>query len=550
MPGFRDLSIRVKLTLAIVLTSLFTLTLASIAFIVNDQRSFVANLTASIGQVTQILADNCASALAFDDDATAAEVLAAVSSDEHIRWAVAVLPDGRQFAAYVRKDAAAPPTMPAVGEDGALHADDRLTIRRPIVSESKEIGAVFVQTDLTEVRARLIEFIGISLVVLLATSLIGLLVAARFQRSFSRPIGELKSGAEKLAVGNLDFDLTYESRDEIGRLAVTFRDLKKYLEDLTRAAEQIAVNDLSGGVSPRSDRDVLGNSFNHMIANLRSVVTQFSDHAKGLVSAAVDISEASEKVSAGARDQADQVSEVTAAVEQMTATIVEASRNAGEANCASREAADTAGTGGEIVRETIQGMMNIAEVVRTSADSIGELADSAQKIGDIIGVIEDIADQTNLLALNAAIEAARAGEQGRGFAVVADEVRKLAERTAKATKEISGVILGVQNKTGSVVQSMESGLIQVEKGRELADQAGSSLQEIVIMSQKVMNMIRQISEASNQQSQVAENVSQRIEAISTVTSSASKQSFDALTAARDLHQRAENLQTMVDRFKL
>jgi len=203
-----------------------------------------------------------------------------------------------------------------------------------------------------------------------------------------------------------------------------------------------------------------------------------------------------------------------------------------------------------VVNETIHGMQTIAQVVRESADSIGKLAKSADQIGNIIGVINDVADQTNLLALNAAIEAARAGEHGRGFAVVADEVRKLAERTGKATGEITDMIKGIQNETNEAVQSMESGIQEVDKGRELADQAGNSLNEIVTMTQRVMDMIQQIATASEEQSTAAEQISKNIENISSVTKETATGAEQSAAAAEELNRQAEGLQQMVARFKV
>ena len=170
--------------------------------------------------------------------------------------------------------------------------------------------------------------------------------------------------------------------------------------------------------------------------------------------------------------------------------------------------------GGKVVGETIEGMKRIADVVNKSAETVKELGKSSDQIGEIIGVIDDIADQTNLLALNAAIEAARAGEQGRGFAVVADEVRKLAERTTKATKEIAGMIKKIQSDTTGAVQSMEAGHEGGRARDRLADKAGTSLTEIVGVSQKVTDMVTQIAAASEEQSSASEQISKNVEAIS------------------------------------
>jgi methyl-accepting chemotaxis protein len=195
-------------------------------------------------------------------------------------------------------------------------------------------------------------------------------------------------------------------------------------------------------------------------------------------------------------------------------------------------------------------MNRIAAVVNQSAQTVKALGKSSDQIGEIIGVIDDIADQTNLLALNAAIEAARAGEQGRGFAVVADEVRKLAERTTKATKEIAGMIKQIQGETTGAVSAMEEGTKEVEQGKELAEKAGVSLKEIVEVSQRVTDMVAQIAAASEEQSSASEQISKNVEAISAVTGETASGTQQIARAAEDLNRLTENLQQLVGRFKL
>ncbi len=287
-----------------------------------------------------------------------------------------------------------------------------------------------------------------------------------------------------------------------------------------------------------------------MSRNLNTIIRQLSENATQLASAATEVASAAEQTSRGAQTQEEQISQITVAMEEMTATIVESSRNTSDASSGSKTAADTAGDGGQIVSETIEGMNRIAQVVRESSDSIGKLASSAEQIGEIISVIDDIADQTNLLALNAAIEAARAGEQGRGFAVVADEVRKLAERTGKATGEITDMIKGIQQGTADAVASMEAGTQEVNAGRELADKAGNSLSAVVDGSEKVMDMIQQIATATEQQSVAAEEISKNIEQVASVTKESAAGADQASAAAEELSRNAEGLQQIVGRFKV
>ncbi len=324
------------------------------------------------------------------------------------------------------------------------------------------------------------------------------------------------------------------------------------INEQSEVLEKMSAGDLTVRMTGEYKGDFLAikSSINSLADSFSSALSDVSAAVQATASASNQISSSTEEMAAGAQEQSAQTTEVAGAVEEMTKTIFETTKNSGLASDAAKNAGTIAKEGGKVVGETIDGMNRVAEVVKKSADTVEALGKSSDQIGEIVQVIDDIADQTNLLALNAAIEAARAGEQGRGFAVVADEVRKLAERTTKATKEIATMIRQIQKDTKGAVLSMKEGTEEVEKGKLLADKAGQSLKQIITGAQEVVDMSTQVAAASEEQSSAAEQISKNIESISSVTQQSAAGVQQIARAAEDLNRLTLNLQELVSRFKI
>ena len=286
------------------------------------------------------------------------------------------------------------------------------------------------------------------------------------------------------------------------------------------------------------------------VGNLHGLMKEVAAATHEVAGAATEIASSSEQMANGLGTQEQQTTQVSAAVEEMSATVAEVAGKAQQAANAADQAGSDASSGGEVVQRTVQEMKDIAEQVRRSAIAVGELGKKGEQIGQIIGVINDIADQTNLLALNAAIEAARAGEHGRGFAVVADEVRKLAERTTQATEEVATSIREIQNETNVAVERIEAGTESVGKGVELANSAGEALQRIVAGSGSLVSMVQSIAAAAEEQSAASDEISRSVIEISRITRDSSTGATQAASASNLLSEQAERLRHLVERFKL
>jgi len=455
-----------------------------------------------------------------------------------------------------------------------------------------------------------------------------------------KPLHEVKNILNELALGNIDAEITYNSKDEFGELSGMAIKLREATKEKIFAAQQIAAGVMEK-VNPASDKDTLAFAFNkeveiierlvneadklsqankegnltirgdiakfsggwkriiegvnnmldtivspineasevlNVMANgdftrsmegnyagdyqkikdnvnklkesMNNLIGKVAESTSELSNAASEISSSTEEMAAGANEQSAQTADVSSSVEEMLRTIMENTQAATRAASSAEDAGNKAKEGGDVVVETIEGINRVAEVVTKSAKTIKDLGKSSDQIGEIVQVIDEIADQTNLLALNAAIEAARAGEQGRGFAVVADEVRKLAERTTKATKEIATMIKQIQKETSDAVIAIQQGTEEVEKGKALANKAGEALREIIGHSQQLTDIITQLAASSEEQTAAGDQIAVNIDSINKVTQQSADGTHQISRSAEDLYNLTGNLQQLVNQFRL
>jgi twitching motility protein PilJ len=343
-------------------------------------------------------------------------------------------------------------------------------------------------------------------------------------------------------------------QDTRRRLAVTTeqnrrnqRAILRLLDEMTNLAE----GDLTVHATVTEDiTGAIADSVNYAIDALRSLVTTINQTAMQVSTAAVKTQSTALRLADASNHQAREIASASASITDMADSIEQVSRSAETSAEVAQKSVEIAGKGALTVRKTIDGMDTIREQIQETSKRIKRLGESSQEIGDIVGLINDIADQTNILALNAAIQASAAGEAGRGFAVVADEVQRLAERSANATKQIEALVKTIQADTNEAVISMEQSTSNVVSGAKLALDAGDALNEIEGVSHQLADLIATISHAARQQASVAQNVSSTMNVIQEITMQTSDGTNETAVSIGNLTNLATELRKSVAGFKL
>jgi methyl-accepting chemotaxis protein len=339
-----------------------------------------------------------------------------------------------------------------------------------------------------------------------------------------------------------------------GFIFMLSRMLGRPLNNLIEMMQDIATGDgdLTKRVNLNRGDEIgrLAHWFDTFIDNVHGIISDIAGVSREVASAATEIAASNEEMAAGLSNQQEQTRSASAAVDELNSAAADIARQSADASSQADGSRKNAEEGGKVVANTVSEIKGIASEVNESAKAVALLGQKSEEIGGVISVINDIADQTNLLALNAAIEAARAGEHGRGFAVVADEVRKLAERTTQATEEVSQSIREIQEETQTAVERIENGSCRMEKGVELATSAGESLKVIVDSSNQLLSQVQTIAAAAEEQSASAAQIGDNINRVNAVSNESAQAASQASEAAAELSRQSERLRVLVDRFKL
>ncbi len=479
-------SIRTKLVIAMVFT-LVLIMLSTTMFNESQYRKMAMNgLKDKLTDMSRIIAFNISASLEFKDHDTTMETLNSMKGMREL-IAITIYDDkGEIFANYCTTEGEKLVPLNEPEEPGrveVLEIDNGYRVYKTVLYDQEVLGTLAAEVTLEYLHATLKKNMMINY------SVIGLMILAMavatilFSNNFIKPILKLRDFAQTIAHGDFTVRMDVHSEDELGELTSSIN---------------IMANDMS--------------------LALQQVV------------------DASEKVSKSSSSLSNTSQHVTTTTEEISVNTRQITENSIQAAKKSKQAMDSAMSGEGVVDRAVDRMGQITQKIENSAVKMGELGKSSQEIGVIVNVIDEIADQTNLLALNAAIEAARAGEQGKGFSVVADEIRKLAERTVQATKEISEKIESIQKDTEVTVISMKENVKEVKSGSELANEAGSALSEIRELITGSSEMIQQIADAASEHLAVTESMTNSVE--------------ETMKEAQKLDEMSENLQQIVSKFKI
>ena len=386
-----------------------------------------------------------------------------------------------------------------------------------------------------------------TLIAIVLLSLAGFFIS----RNISTPLREVSNVAEKIASGDLTSDVSIDTRrDEVGVLARSFAQMTQSLRETARAAERIAAGDLTVEMRPKSEKDVLGNAFAAMRNNLRGAIEEIQKSVNVFTSSASEIAAAATQVASGAAETAAAVNETTVTVEEVKQTAQLSSQKSKYVSESAQKAVQISQSGRKSVEEAIEAMNRIREQMESIAESIVRLSEQSQAIGAIIATVNDLAEQSNLLAVNASIEAAKAGEQGRGFAVVAQEVKSLAEQSKQATAQVRTILSDIQKATSASVMATEQGSKAVEAGVKQSVQAGESVHKLAESIAEAAQTATQIAASSQQQMAGMDQMTLAMENIKQASEQNVTSTKQTEIAAQNIQELGQTLKQLVERYKV
>jgi methyl-accepting chemotaxis protein len=370
-------------------------------------------------------------------------------------------------------------------------------------------------------------------------------------RNIAGPLRDLTAMADRITVGDLNVKISATTRtDEVGMLARTFGRMTESLRAMAGAAEQIAAGDLRSTIIPQSPGDVLGNAFARMAQNLRDQIHGLVEGANVLGAAASEIVASTTQLASSATESAAAVSETTTTVEEVRHTAQVASQKAKHVSESAQKAAQISQSGRKFTEDVGTGMTRIRQQMDAIAASMGRLSEQSQTIGQIIATVEDLAAQSNLLAVNAAIEAAKAGEHGKGFGVVAQEVKSLAEQSRQATTQVRTILNDIQKATTTAVLATEQGSKVVDAGTRQTEVAGESIQALAGSVTEAAQAAMQIAASSQQQLVGVDQVAAAMESIKQASTQNVASAAQLANAARNLSDLGHRLKQLVERYKV
>ncbi len=404
-----------------------------------------------------------------------------------------------------------------------------------------------------DAEASLSSATSIVVILLAVVMIIGIIVAIFITRMIVRPLSETQRFAEGVAGGDLDRELTVRSTDETGRLADALRSmvgaLKTNISEAQQKSTQAQKATEEATQAMARAEEAARRAENAKREGMLAAANQLEGMVEIISSASTELSAQIEQSDRGAAESAQRLQEAATAMNEMNATVQEVARNAGSASTASSDTKQKAEAGEHVVQQVVQSIGEEQQVSLQLKDDMAQLNERAQDINRIMGVISDIADQTNLLALNAAIEAARAGEAGRGFAVVADEVRKLAEKTMTSTLDVSNAIRAIQESTDKSMSAVDNAVQRISEATELANQSGAALEEIVATVEATSDQVQAIAAASEEQSAASDEINRSIIEVNDMSKLTAEAMAEATQAVSDLANQAHKLTGLIQEMK-